>query len=208
MKRLLELDADSGDVIDDQFIREHTSGFDALRAQLAALPWDTLCAGTGLTPEEFDTAAGVYAGARSVILAYGMGITQHRHGTGNVQQIANLLLMRGNMGRPGAGICPVRGHSNVQGDRTVGINERPPEEFLSRLDASFGLRSPRKHGVTVSSALCYRPRRHPGADLTGRQRRRRRAGSGDNTCGAPPARSHGRHHTKLIGATCSMRARR
>ena len=69
-----------------------------------------------------------------------MGITQHRHGTGNVQQIANLLLLRGNMGRPGAGICPVRGHSNVQGDRTVGINERPPAEFLDRLDAAFGIR--------------------------------------------------------------------
>jgi molybdopterin-dependent oxidoreductase alpha subunit len=82
-----------------------------------------------------------------------MGITQHRHGTGNVQQIANLLLLRGNMGKPGAGICPLRGHSNVQGDRTVGITEIPVEPMLARLDARFGIESPRKHGHNAVEAL-------------------------------------------------------
>ena len=140
------------------------------------LDWDALCAGTGLSREDFDAAARIYAAAPSVIVAYGMGITQHLHGTGNVQQIANLLLLRGNMGRPGAGICPVRGHSNVQGDRTVGINERPPADFLDRLDAAFGIRSPRAHGVTVVECIeAIAPRRHPGPDIPRRQFRRGRA---------------------------------
>jgi molybdopterin-dependent oxidoreductase alpha subunit len=149
MKRLLELDAAHGGVLDREFIAAHTSGFAVLEDQLAACDWAALCAETGLTRAEFDTAACLYADAPRVIVAYGMGLTQHCHGTGNVQQLANLLLMRGNIGRPGAGICPVRGHSNVQGDRTVGINERPPPVFLDRLDAAFGIRSPRAPGVTV-----------------------------------------------------------
>ncbi len=153
MKRLLEMDDAAGDVLDREFIATQTSGIDSLRAQLVALDWEKLAAGTGLSREEFDTAAKIYASAPSVIVAYGMGITQHRHGTGNVQQIANLLLLRGNIGRPGAGICPVRGHSNVQGDRTVGINERPRADFLDRLDAAFGIRSPREHGVTVVECI-------------------------------------------------------
>jgi molybdopterin-dependent oxidoreductase alpha subunit len=157
MKRLIELEIERGrdtePVIDRDFIDEHTTGFTELEAQLDALDWHDLCAQTGLRLEEFHVAARIYANARSAIVAYGMGITQHRHGTGSVQQIANLLLMRGNLGRPGAGICPVRGHSNVQGDRTVGINERPPPEFLDRLDAAFGIRSPRAHGVTVVECI-------------------------------------------------------
>ena len=152
MKRLLELDA-AGPILDMTFIGEHTSGLDDLTAQLKSLVWAEICATTGLAREEFDIAADVYARARSAIVAYGMGITQHLHGTGTVQQIANLLLLRGNIGRPGAGICPVRGHSNVQGDRTVGINERPPPEFLDRLEAATGIRAPRRHGVTVVECI-------------------------------------------------------
>ncbi|MDR8085802.1 molybdopterin-dependent oxidoreductase, partial [Acinetobacter baumannii] len=76
----------------------------------------------------------IYAKAERTIVCYGMGITQHRHGTGNVQQLANLLLLRGNIGREGAGICPLRGHSNVQGDRTVGITEIPSQGFLDALE--------------------------------------------------------------------------
>ena len=88
-----------------------------------------------------------------MILCYGMGVTQHRHGTENVQQIANLLLLRGNIGKPGAGICPLRGHSNVQGDRTVGITEIPTEAFLQRLDRAFGIAAPRKHGHDAVEAV-------------------------------------------------------
>ena len=84
--------------------------------------------------------------AERAILVYGMGITQHQRGAQNVQQIANLALLRGNVGREGAGICPVRGHSNVQGDRTVGITEIPTAEFLDRLERRFGFKPPREHG--------------------------------------------------------------
>jgi molybdopterin-dependent oxidoreductase alpha subunit len=154
MKRLLELDtAAAGAVLDHGFIATHTNGFAALRTHLEALDWESLCTGSGLSREDFDQAAQVYARARSVIVAYGMGITQHRHGTGNVQQIANLLLLRGNLGRPGAGICPVRGHSNVQGDRTMGINERPPAAFLDRMERATGIRMPREPGCTVVECI-------------------------------------------------------
>jgi molybdopterin-dependent oxidoreductase alpha subunit len=148
MKRVIELDG-----VDQAFIAEHTTGFDELRHSLAALDWDGLEAATGLTRAQFDTVARLYVSAGATIAAYGMGVTQHAHGTQNVQQIANLLLLRGNIGRPGAGICPVRGHSNVQGDRTVGINERPPREFLDRLAATFGFEPPLEPGCTVVECI-------------------------------------------------------
>ena len=91
--------------------------------------------------------------AEKAIIVFGMGITQHRRGTQNVQQLANLALLRGHIGRAGAGLCPVRGHSNVQGDRTVGITEVPTEAFLSRLDARFGIKSPRAPGHNVVTSL-------------------------------------------------------
>lgn len=154
MKRLLELDAAAGGtVLDHGFIAAHTNGFAALREQLEALDWKALCAGSGLTREEFDQAAQVYARSGPVIAAYGMGITQHRHGTGNVQQIANLLLLGGNIGKPGAGICPVRGHSNVQGDRTMGINERPTTGFLDQMERATGVTMPREPGCTVVECI-------------------------------------------------------
>ena len=157
MKRLLEQEAASGrgasPVLDRDFIAAHTTGFEALSAQLRALAWPDLYEATGLTGAEFELAAGLYAAAPSAIVAYGMGITQHAHGTQNVQQLANLLLLRGNLGRPGAGICPVRGHSNVQGDRTVGINERPPAALLDRLQAVFGFDPPRVDGCGVVECI-------------------------------------------------------
>jgi molybdopterin-dependent oxidoreductase alpha subunit len=153
MKRLFEMEEQRGDVLDREFIATHTGGADALRAQLEALSWEEIVATTGMTREEFDLAAGIYAKAPTAIVAYGMGITQHAHGTQNVQQIANLLLLRGNIGKPGAGICPVRGHSNVQGDRTVGINERPPTWLLDKLEQVFGFAPPREHGTTVVECI-------------------------------------------------------
>ena len=91
--------------------------------------------------------------AKAAIVCYGMGITQHRHGSENVQQIVNLLLLRGNFGRPGAGICPVRGHSNVQGDRTMGIDEKPKPELLDQIEKVFGFKPPRRHGHAVVDAI-------------------------------------------------------
>ena len=133
-------------VIDHAFVAEHTSGYGALAADIAATGWDEIVRHSGLPRPEIESMARTYAEAERVIICYGMGITQHRHGTQNVQQIANLLLLRGNFGKPGAGICPLRGHSNVQGDRTVGITEIPTEAFLSRLDHAFGIKAPRHHG--------------------------------------------------------------
>jgi anaerobic selenocysteine-containing dehydrogenase len=111
-------------VLDLAFIETHTHGFDALADDLRHTSWDGILLASGLPRDQLERIANVYMRAKSVIICYGMGITQHRRGTDNVQQIVNLLLLRGNFGKPGAGICPVRGHSNVQGDRTVGIDEK------------------------------------------------------------------------------------
>ncbi|TCU55984.1 molybdopterin-dependent oxidoreductase alpha subunit [Novosphingobium sp. PhB57] len=143
----------AADALDHAFIAEHTEGIAALKADLDATSWDWIETESGLTRDAIETMAKVYIDAERVIVCYGMGITQHRHGTQNVQSIANLLLLRGNFGKEGAGICPLRGHSNVQGDRTVGITEIPTEDMLERLDAAYGIASPRAHGHNAVEAL-------------------------------------------------------
>ncbi|MEJ0092605.1 MAG: FdhF/YdeP family oxidoreductase [Methylocella sp.] len=158
MKAVLATDAESLEsggegVLDRAFIAEHTTGFDALVADLEKTTWEEIEQSSGLKREDIEAAAAVYVKAERVILCYGMGITQHRRGTSNVQQLANLLLLRGNIGREGAGICPLRGHSNVQGDRTVGITEIPTEAFLSQLDSVFDIKSPRGKGHNAVEAV-------------------------------------------------------
>ncbi|HEY0315349.1 MAG TPA: FdhF/YdeP family oxidoreductase, partial [Sphingomonas sp.] len=140
-------------VLDHDFIAEHTAGFDALVADLEATRWADVEHACGLSRADLEGVARSYAAAKATIVCYGMGITQHRTGTSNVQQLANLLLLRGNLGRPGAGICPLRGHSNVQGDRTVGISERPSPQLLDRLGAVFGFEPPRAHGHSVVESI-------------------------------------------------------
>jgi len=140
-------------VLDTVFIAEHTDGFEAFAADLRQTAWDDILATSGLPREQLERVARIYMQSKAVIACYGMGITQHRLGTDNVQQLANLLLLRGNIGRPGAGICPVRGHSNVQGDRTVGIDEKPKPEFLDRLGRAFGFDPPRADGHNVVHAV-------------------------------------------------------
>ena len=146
MKALLELDASQGDVIDRDFIAAHTEGFDALVADLAATSWGDIAHESGLARSDLESVATAYAKSNATIVTYGMGITQHNTGTANVRLIADLLLMRGNFGKPGAGICPLRGHSNVQGNRTVGITEKPSADFLARLEKVFGFTPPKGHG--------------------------------------------------------------
>lgn len=146
MKALLALDAQQPGVIDTDFIANHTSGFSELADDLHRLAWADIERGAGLDRQTIVSFAEIYARHERVIISYGLGITQHRNGTQNVQQLINLLLMRGNMGREGAGICPLRGHSNVQGDRSVGINEAPTEDFNLRLEQYFGITVPRAHG--------------------------------------------------------------
>ena len=140
-------------VLDLAFIEAHTHGFDALADDLRRTLWDDILRACGLPREQLERIANVYMRARSAIICYGMGITQHRRGSEKVQQIADLLLLRGNFGRPGAGICPVRGHSNVQGDRTVGIDEKPTPAFLDQLQTVFGFDPPRAHGHNVVEAI-------------------------------------------------------
>ncbi len=140
-------------VLDDAFIAEHTTGFDALVADLDATTWDDIIETSGLTREMLQQVADIYCGAKSVILMFGMGITQHKHGSENIQQCVNLLLLRGNIGREGTGISPVRGHSNVQGDRTVGIDEKPTEAYLDQLGRVFKFAPPRAHGHGVVTSI-------------------------------------------------------
>jgi molybdopterin-dependent oxidoreductase alpha subunit len=158
MKTLLALDAKSlaeggPGVLDRHFITNHTTGIDELLADLNETSWDAIEEASGLSRSDIESVGNVYAKAERVIINYGMGITQHRHGTGNVQQIANLLLLRGNIGRKGAGISPLRGHSNVQGDRTVGITEVPNDALLNGLARVFGFDPPRSKGHNAIEAI-------------------------------------------------------
>lgn len=151
-KLLLEWDAQAQAqgrprVLDAQFLAEHTQGLEGFADWLAQLSWDEIEHESGLTQQALSEAAQVYASARNVILIYGMGLTQHRRGVHNVQMLCNLMLMRGNIGRPGAGICPVRGHSNVQGQRTVGITEKPELAPLDALKALYHFEPPREKGL-------------------------------------------------------------
>ncbi|MDT3252699.1 FdhF/YdeP family oxidoreductase [Serratia sp. root2] len=155
-KALLEYDAAQGagsNVIDRDFIAEHTNGFEQFATDLAATSWQDIEAESGLTQEDLEQVALAYAKSKATIITYGMGITQHNKGTANVRLIADLLLMRGNIGKPGAGICPLRGHSNVQGNRTVGITEKPSQEFLTNLENVFGFVAPKEHGHDAVKAM-------------------------------------------------------
>jgi molybdopterin-dependent oxidoreductase alpha subunit len=153
MKAVLALEDAGGDVLDHEFIATHTNGFAAFAADLRAADWPEIERASGLTQAELTAVGAAYAKAKATIITYGMGITQHLKGTANVQQIANLLLMKGNFGRPGAGICPLRGHSNVQGDRTVGITEKPPKAMLEGIERSFGFKPPAEHGHDAIAAM-------------------------------------------------------
>jgi molybdopterin-dependent oxidoreductase alpha subunit len=157
MKRVLELDeldlaAGGRGKLDRAFISEHTVGFEALKADIAITSWNEIERMSGLTRSAIESVGDLYVAAERVIVAYGMGITQHRQGTANVQQIMNLLLLRGNVGRPGTGIAPIRGHSNVQGDRTVGITEKPTRELIDGIEVAFGFRAPDAPGHSAVDA--------------------------------------------------------
>ncbi|SNB62424.1 oxidoreductase alpha (molybdopterin) subunit [Arboricoccus pini] len=158
MKAVLEADAEAlaegrPSILDRQFIATHTTGFEAVQQDVERLSWAEIVRESGLTKEAILTAAGSYIRADAVIAVWGMGITQHRTGVANIQQIVNLLMLRGNLGKPGAGCCPVRGHSNVQGDRTVGIYEKPKGPFLDGLQRTFGFVPPRDWGHDVVEAI-------------------------------------------------------
>jgi molybdopterin-dependent oxidoreductase alpha subunit len=139
-------------VLDVDFLAEHTSGFEMFAATVREASWAGIEKESGLTRDDIEQATLVYAKAHAVIAVYGMGLTQHRKGVQNVQMLSNLLLLRGNIGRPGAGICPVRGHSNVQGQRTVGITEKPALAPLDKLAALYAFEPPRTKGLNTVEA--------------------------------------------------------
>ncbi len=153
MKALLQMEAEQGNVLDREFIAAHTEGFDAFAADLEATSWDDIEKASGLTRPDLEEVALAYAKSNATIVTYGMGITQHNKGTANVRLIADLLLLRGNFGKPGAGICPLRGHSNVQGNRTVGITEKPSSEFLKLIEQTCGFAPPSEHGHDAVQAM-------------------------------------------------------
>ncbi|MEE2645513.1 MAG: molybdopterin-dependent oxidoreductase, partial [Myxococcota bacterium] len=154
MKALLEAeDAAPGTVFDRDFIAARTAGFAALEADLRVQDWGRITADSGVSEADLRAAAAIYAEAKATIVCWAMGLTQHENGIANIQSVVNLLLLKGNFGRPGAGACPVRGHSNVQGDRTMGIWEAPSDAFLDRLGTALEFEPPRHHGHAVVPAI-------------------------------------------------------
>jgi molybdopterin-dependent oxidoreductase alpha subunit len=156
-KLLLEMDDagknnGGGRALDRAFIDEHTSGFQAFSDAMRRFEWHEIEACSGLTREALEAATRTYRNANAVIACYGMGLTQHRSGVLAIQMLSNLLLMRGNIGKPGAGIMPVRGHSNVQGQRTVGITEKPELAPLDRFAEQYGFTPPRERGLNTVEA--------------------------------------------------------
>ncbi|MFE1764357.1 FdhF/YdeP family oxidoreductase [Streptomyces angustmyceticus] len=151
LNRLL-LDTDGA--LDEDFIRTHTHGFEEFAERARADDdWDETLRATGLTREEIERALAMVLDSRRTIVCWAMGLTQHKHSVPTIREVVNFLLLRGNIGRPGAGVCPVRGHSNVQGDRTMGIFERPAPAFLDALEKEFGFATPREHGLDVVRAI-------------------------------------------------------
>ncbi|WP_158982214.1 FdhF/YdeP family oxidoreductase [Lysobacter panacisoli] len=139
--------------VDHAFIARYTHGFEAFEHTLRATPWEALERDSGLDRAQLEQASRTYIASDATIVCWGMGITQHARSVATIQMLANLLLLRGNIGKPGAGPCPVRGHSNVQGDRTMGIYEQPSPAFLDRLSAAFDFAPPREHGYDTIGAI-------------------------------------------------------
>ena len=140
-------------ILDLSFLGRYTEGFDAWRAHAEATPWARIVEGSGVDEATIREIAALYADARAVIACWAMGLTQHKHAVATIQEVVNLMLLRGNVGRPGAGLCPVRGHSNVQGDRTMGIYHLPRPAFLDALRDVFGFEPPRAPGLDTVETI-------------------------------------------------------
>src|SRR3989441_3108967 len=153
MKEILaEEEKSPGNVLDHEFLETYTTGFEEFAAALRRVHWGDLLEQCGVPKTKIEAAARIFINSRRTIFCWAMGLTQHKNAVGNIQEIVNLMLLCGQIGKPGAGLCPVRGHSNVQGDRTMAITERPGEIFLDRLAAEFNFEPPRVHGFdTVNS---------------------------------------------------------
>jgi molybdopterin-dependent oxidoreductase alpha subunit len=153
MKVVLEEEAKKPGQLDWEFITNHTTGFEALKADIEHTPWEGITAESGLTREQMTDAGKIYLRSDKTIACWAMGLTQHKHAVVTIQQLVNLMLLKGNIGRPGSGLCPVRGHSNVQGDRTMGIMENPGPEFLEAIEDVFDFKPPQKPGYHTVGAI-------------------------------------------------------
>ncbi|MFG1985567.1 FdhF/YdeP family oxidoreductase [Streptomyces albidoflavus] len=151
---LLEAEDEApGTVLDHAFIASDTTGFEAFAEHARKTRWEDVLEATGLTREEIEEVHRRVLGGRKVIVCWAMGLTQQKHGVPSIREIVNFLLLRGSIGRPGAGVCPVRGHSNVQGDRTMGVWERMPREFLDALGREFSFTPPAHHGLDAVDSI-------------------------------------------------------
>ncbi|NKI41317.1 FdhF/YdeP family oxidoreductase [Streptomyces physcomitrii] len=139
--------------VDELFVREHTHGFAEFAAAAREADWAQTLRATGLERAEVEKALALVLASRRTVVCWAMGLTQHKHAVPTIREVVNFLLLRGNIGRRGAGVCPVRGHSNVQGDRTMGIFERPAPAFLDALEKEFGFAPPRAHGLDVVRSI-------------------------------------------------------
>ena len=148
-KMIIEADG----AVDTGFVAEHTHGYEEFVQAARAADWDETLIATGLDRATIEQALSMVLASERTIVCWAMGLTQHKHSVPTIREVVNFLLLRGNIGRPGAGVCPVRGHSNVQGDRTMGIFERPAPAFLDALDREFGITSPRHHGYDVVRSI-------------------------------------------------------
>jgi molybdopterin-dependent oxidoreductase alpha subunit len=154
MKEMLaEEEKQPGAVFDRDFIATCTDGSEAFFAHLRATPWDVILRGSGLTREQIRAAADIAMKCKRIICCWAMGLTQHKNAVATIQEVMNFLLLGGHIGRPGAGPCPVRGHSNVQGDRTMGIWERMNDHFMEQLGREFSFSPPREHGADTVEAI-------------------------------------------------------
>ncbi len=153
MQRLVKLDSKENPVLDHSFIKEKTSGYSAFKQDLLSHDYDSLVVKSGISKDKIDDLIQLIKEKKKIIVCWAMGLTQHVNGVANVQEIVNLLLLKGAIGKPGAGTCPVRGHSNVQGDRTMGIWEAPKKKFLDSLGEAFQFSPPKKHGFAVVDAI-------------------------------------------------------
>jgi molybdopterin-dependent oxidoreductase alpha subunit len=141
------------DALDHEFIQRHSRGFESWRAHVSAIDWDFVVATTGLSRELITEAAQLLRDSDQTVFCWAMGLTQHHNAVATISEIVNLALAQGNIGKPGAGLLPVRGHSNVQGDRSMGICESPPAYFLDRLQAEFGFQPPREDGYDTVDTI-------------------------------------------------------
>jgi molybdopterin-dependent oxidoreductase alpha subunit len=152
-KSLFERSKSNPNILDQEFIEQHCINFSDYQNEVERTSWKKITEQSGVSREHIEKMTDIYANSKATIVTWAMGITQHRHSVATVQELVNLLLLRGNVGRPGAGACPVRGHSNVQGNRTVGINEHPSKDFLDTLEKNYSFKVPRDSGLNTVDSI-------------------------------------------------------